>query len=49
MMRDIKLASVLKSKINPTGVAEHQLQAQLPLELKKGKLTSAKQFERDIR
>ena len=41
--RDIGLALHLRSKANPIGVAEYQLQPKLPAELK-GKLPTAKQL-----
>jgi hypothetical protein len=41
--RDIGLALPLRSKGNPIGVAEDQLQPKLPAELK-GKLPTAKQL-----
>jgi len=45
---DIEVEFALKSKANPIGVAEYQLSAQLPADLK-GRLPSAKQLADVIR
>ena len=45
---DIEVEYALKSKANPIGVAEYQLQTQLPAELQ-GKLPSAEQFAKTVR
>ena len=45
---DVEVEYALKSKVNPIGVAEYQLQARLPAELK-GRLPTARQLAGVVR